>query len=208
MAAKRRSTAEVRALILDAATEQFSSRGYAETTMRSIATAADISLSVLHRQFPSKESLFSATLLTPFLDSFAEFAEAWSGQVESPWDDERLVREFVRDLYRNLAEHRHTLVTLLAAEDTADAQLIDEVRRRLVAGLADLRSMAEHEAHARGWFPPEAVRFTNALVIAMVTGLVLVGPWMAGAIGDDEETLIDAATRLALYGFRFAPPDA
>ena len=59
----------MRSLILEAAADQFASHGYAQTTMRSIASAAGISLSVLHRQFNGKESLFSATLLAPFLAS-------------------------------------------------------------------------------------------------------------------------------------------
>jgi AcrR family transcriptional regulator len=204
--AARRSTEEVRTLIVAAATELFASHGYARTTMRAVASAAGISLSVLHRQFPSKERLFSATLLAPFLASFEEFAAAWSNQVENPWDDERLVGEFVRDLYQNLADHRHTLVTLLAAGEDSSTELLEEVRQGLASGLTELRIMAEQEADRRGWFSAQTVRYSNALVIAMITGLVLIGPWLADALIDDDDAMIDAATRLALHGMRLAPP--
>jgi AcrR family transcriptional regulator len=204
--APRRSTEHVRALIVEAATELFSVRGYSQTSMRAIASEAGISLSVLYRQFPSKEGLFSATLLAPFLSSFEKFASAWSRQVEEPWGDERLVGEFVRDLYGNLAEHRHTVVTLLAAGEDSGTELLEEVRQGLAGGLADLRIMAEHEAGRRGWFSPETVRYSNALVIAMITGLVLIGPWLADSLIDDDDAMIDAATRLALHGMRLAPP--
>lgn len=206
--AGRRSTEEVRKLIIDAASEQFTDRGYAQTTLRSVASAAGISLSVLHHHFPSKEALLSAALLSPFLSSFDEFAAAWSGQVDSPWDAEVLVREFVRDLYRNLAGQRRTMVTLLAVGEASQTELLENVRQSLATGLTDLAGMAEYEAKTRGWFPPETVPYTNALVIAMVTGLVLIQPWLPQPMCDDEETMIDVAARLAAYGFRLAPPDA
>src|SRR4051794_24701523 len=121
--APRRSTAEVRDLILQAANELFIEHGYAQTAMRDVASRAGISLSVLYRQFDGKEELFAATLLAPFLETFEEFAAAWRDQVETPWDDERLVREFVRDLYRNTITHRASLVTLLAAGDDSTSGL-------------------------------------------------------------------------------------
>ncbi|MHB8695521.1 MAG: TetR/AcrR family transcriptional regulator [Solirubrobacteraceae bacterium] len=204
--ASRRSTAEVRTLILDAAAELFAERGYAQTTMRAVAGRAGISLSVLYRQFPSKEGLFSATLLDPFLASFEQFAAAWGGQVENPWDDERLVGEFVRDLYGNLADHRHAVVTLLAAGEDSSAELLEEVRQGLAAGLTDLTTMAAHEADVRGWFSADTVRYSNALIIAMITGLALIRPWLVAQLGDDDAALLDAATRLAMYGMRLAPP--
>ena len=204
--ASRRSTQEVRDLIVEAASEQFAERGYAQTTMRGIASAAEISLSVLYRQFPSKEGLFSATLLAPFISSFEEFAAAWGAQIEKPWEDERLVGEFVRDLYRNLIEHRHSIVLLLAAGEDSSTELIAELQHSLANGLSELQLMAAHEADRRGWFSPTTVRYSNALIIAMITGLVLIGPWLKDALGEDDELVIDAATRLAIHGMRLAPP--
>jgi AcrR family transcriptional regulator len=195
-------------LIVDAATELFAERGYAQTTMRAVSATAGISLSVLYRQFPSKEGLFSATLLEPFLSSFEQFASAWSDQLGNPWDDERLVGEFVRDLYGNLAAHRHAVVTLLAAGEDSGAELLEEVRRGLAAGLGDLQMMAAHEAVVRGWFSPETVRYSNALIIAMITGVVLIRPWLEEQLGDDDDAIIDAATRLAIHGMRLAPPNS
>jgi AcrR family transcriptional regulator len=202
----RRSTAEVRALILAAANDLFAERGYAGTSMRDIAAGANISLSVLYRQFEGKEELFSATLLAPFLASFEEFASAWSGQIENPWDDERLVREFVRDLYTNLVKHRHSLVTLLAAGEDSGSDLLVEARQGLAAGLQELRLMAEHEADRRQWFSRDSVAYSNSLMIATIAGLVLLQPLLAGTLTDDDDAMIDAATRLALHGMRMAPP--
>ena len=189
-------------MIVAAAEQQFAAHGYAQTTMRGIAAEAGISLSVLYRQFPSKEGMFAATLLAPFLESFGAFAAAWSGQVDSPWDDERLVREFVRDLYENLLVHRHSLIALLAAGEDSSTELVAEVRTGLTTGLQELQVMAAHEATRRGWFSPETVRYSNAFVITMITGLVLIGPWLDDPIRDGGDAMIDAATRMAMYGMR------
>jgi len=203
--AARRSTEEVRSLTLAAANELFADRGYAQTSMRDIASRAGLSLSVLYRQFASKDDLFAATLLGPFLASFEEFASAWSSQVDEPWGDARLVGEFVRDLYANLVKYRHLLITLLAADQDAGSELLKRAQRGLANSLRDLRSMAEHEAGRRDWLPAESVADGNSLTIAMIAGLVLLQPLLTGGSNEDEDTIIDAATRMALYGMRLAP---
>lgn len=203
--APRRTTEEVRELILDAANDLFVEHGYAQTSMRDIAARAGISLSVLYRQFGGKDELFAATLLAPFLETFDEFAAAWRDQVDTPWDDERLVREFVRDLYRNTVEHRDSLVTLLAAGQDSTSHLLAQTRERLEGGLHELRLMAEHEADRRDWLRREALAFSNSLIIAMVVGSVLLQPLLAGTLADDDEGMIDAATHMAMYGMRLTP---
>jgi AcrR family transcriptional regulator len=203
--AARRSTEEVRTLILSAANELFADRGYAQTSMRDIASRAGLSLSVLYRQFANKDELFAATLLAPFLASFEEFASAWSSQVDEPWEDTRLVGEFVRDLYANLVKYRHLVITLLAADQDSGSELLKKAQQGMADSLRDLRSMAEHEAGRRGWLPAESVADGNTLTIAMIGGLVLLQPLLAGASQVDEDTLIDAATRMALYGMRLGP---
>jgi AcrR family transcriptional regulator len=204
--AARRSTEEVRRLILRAAGELFEERGYAKTSMRDIAAAAGISLSVLYRQFAGKEELFSATLLAPFLTSFEEFAAAWSAQIDNPWDDERLVREFVRDLYTKLSQHRHSLTILLAVGEDSGSDLLAQTRNGLANGLQELRLMAEHEADRRHWFSRDTVRHSNSLIVSMIAGAVLLQPLLADLRADDD-AIIDAATQLALHGMRLAPPD-
>lgn len=201
----RRSTEEVRGLILAAASELFDEYGYAQTSMRDIASKAGLSLSVLYRQFGSKDDLFAATLLAPFLASFEEFASAWSSQIDNPWEDEQLVREFVRDLYSNLAQHRHLLVTLLAAAEDSESSLLAKTQQGIAGSLRDLQVMAEHEAGRRNWLPAGTVAHGNSLTIAMIAGLILMQPFLAPTPDGDEEAIVDAVTRMALYGMRLAP---
>ena len=203
--APRRSTEEVRELILETATRLFAERGYAQTSMRDIAAEAAMSLSVLYRQFESKDELFSATLLAPFLKSFEEFAAAWSSQLENPWGDEQLIGEFVRDLFLNLTENRQLLVTLLAAGDSAESDLLKQTEESLTASLTDLRMMAEHEADRRQWLPRDQIAVSNSLMVALVTGLVLLRPLLTQTPVEDDEAMIKAATRLAMYGMSMTP---
>jgi AcrR family transcriptional regulator len=203
--APRRTTEQVRQLILDAATELFAERGYAQTSMRDIAARADMGLSVVYRQFTNKDELFSATLLTPFLESFEEFAGAWSSQLETPWGDEELLGEFVKDLFNNLTQHRKLLVTLLAAGEDADSDLLDRARDSLTASLTDLQLMAEHEADRRGWLTRDQLAMSNSLMVALVAGLVLLRPLLAETPARDQDTLIRAAAGLARYGMSMGP---
>jgi AcrR family transcriptional regulator len=203
--AARRSTDEVRSLILEAAAEQFAAQGYAQTTMRSIASAAGISLSVLHRQFPGKDDLFSATLLAPFLASIHEFAVAWREQVESPWDDERLMREFVRDLYANTVRHRETLAALVSADQVSQPELLDQVRGGLESAFAELGLISEHEATVRGW-SRETIAQLGRLAVSMIIGTVLMQPLLTEPLRPDDDTFVELATKLLLYGVALTPP--
>lgn len=203
--APRRSTEEVREVILTTATTLFAERGYAQTSMRDIAAEAAMSLSVLYRQFENKDELFSATLLAPFLKSFEEFAAAWSSQLESPWGDEQLIGEFVRDLYLNLTENRQLLITLLAAGESAESDLLHRTEESLTASLTDLRVMAEHEADRRGWLQRDQVAMSNTLMLALVTGLVLIRPLLRQTPVQGDAAMIKAATRLAMYGMSMSP---
>jgi AcrR family transcriptional regulator len=202
--ASRRSTEEVRSLILDAAAEQFTTHGYAQTTMRSIASAAGISLSVLHRQFPGKDDLFSTTLLAPFLASINEFAAAWSEQIESPWDDERLMREFVRDLYNNTTRHRETLAALVSADEVSQPELLDQVRAGLEAAFTELGLISEHEAAVRGW-SPETIALLGRLAVSMIIGTVLLQPLLTDTLRAEDDIFVETATKLLLYGVALTP---
>jgi AcrR family transcriptional regulator len=195
----RRNTDEIRAATVAAATAEFSARGYAGTTMRAIAASAGISLSVLHHHFPSKQALFSAALVEPFLTFFDEFATAWAQQSERPWDDRELVRGFVDGLYRSLGEHRLTLVSLLAVAESSDRQVLDEVRGAVADMRAKLVTIGEHEARLRG-LPTAAVPLANRMIAALVTGLVLLHPFFTAGEEDENERLIEAATDVLLNG--------
>jgi AcrR family transcriptional regulator len=71
--APRRTTAagETRQAILSAAKEEFEARGWAATTMRSVAMSAGVSPKTVEALFATKPALMEATLLTAFGDDTA-----------------------------------------------------------------------------------------------------------------------------------------
>jgi AcrR family transcriptional regulator len=194
--ASRRSTTEVRDLIVEAASRLFAERGYTQTTMRDVASASGIAISVLYRHFSSKERLFAATFVAPFLASFEQFRE--DRAEASGAADEEIVGDFIRDLHHNLATHRHAVLTLLVALEDPGTDLIEEVR----AGLGDawrnlqLAAPANHDSEAG----PDLVRDANMLVVALTVGLALFQPWVNAARDGDDEPLVDLAAAFSAAG--------
>jgi AcrR family transcriptional regulator len=61
---------ETRAIIMEAARNEFASAGYAATSMESVARRAGVSTKTLYRLFPNKAALFEA-MITARIDHFA-----------------------------------------------------------------------------------------------------------------------------------------
>jgi AcrR family transcriptional regulator len=198
--ASRRSTTEVRDLIVDAASKLFAERGYTQTTMRDVASASGIAISVVYRHFSSKERLFAATFVAPFLASFEQFREDRAEAAGKA--DEEIVGDFIRDLHHNLAAHRHAVLTLLVALEDPDTDLIEEVR----AGLGDawrnlqLAAPANHDSETE----PDVARDANMLVVALTVGLALFQPWVNAARDGDDEPLVDLAATFSAAGIEAA----
>jgi AcrR family transcriptional regulator len=205
---QRRSSEQVRSLIVAAAAEEFAERGYTGTTTRAVASRAGISMSVLHRQFPTKEGLFTAALVAPFLEFFDDFASAWAVRGLNPWSDRGWTQAYVAKLYEHLAAHRRTLVTLLAVTEDSDNVVLDEVRSAVEDMRGKLAAMGEEEARNRG-LPPEAMRYANRMLAALVTGLVLLHPFFSEGDIEEHGRLIEAAVDLALLGMdaQLRPPN-
>src|SRR5512145_2130357 len=62
----REPEGEVRERLLDVATELFTRKGYAATTVREVVTAAGVTPPVLYYYFESKEGLFLTLLKEPW----------------------------------------------------------------------------------------------------------------------------------------------
>jgi AcrR family transcriptional regulator len=196
----RRSSAEVRTQIIQAATEEFSAHGYADATMRGVAATADVSLSVLHRHFASKQDLFSAALGTPFMRFFNDFASAWAEHVEEPWTDRELTREFVSRLYKHLSDYRSTLVGLIAFGEP-NSKLLASISENLDETRAKLRTLEERDARTRGsGLSADASPHANRMIVALVTGLVVLHPFLTQGGAEEDDQLIETATDVLLSG--------
>jgi AcrR family transcriptional regulator len=203
--AQRRSSEAVRGAILDAATEEFTTSGYAQTSMRAVAGRAQVSLSVLYRHFAGKEDLFAAAVTRPFSTFLEQFASAWS-ELEEPVEEARLVEEFVRDLQESLAPQRNALLQLVAVNGGPDADLAAGLRSSLNTVVIEVGHIARLEATRRGRDPQLSIQ-RIWLVISLVIGELLMRPWRPEGLQVQGDDPAQAILHLLAHGLRLAPPD-
>lgn len=103
---KRRSSATVRELSLDAARAVFSARGYPGTTMRDVAEEAGVTNATIYRQFGNKAALFEAAVAEPFGRFATEYVDSWADFLPDIRSAEDLVRGFVTSFYDFVTENR------------------------------------------------------------------------------------------------------
>jgi AcrR family transcriptional regulator len=113
----RRSSAERRQEVVDAARRVFLQAGYAGATVREIAAAADVNDAVLYRCFNTKEQLFEEAIAAPLEEAVTRAFRPAPGDAEV-----REVSEtFVRDLLDAMCGIAPLLLVVLGdAERGAD----------------------------------------------------------------------------------------
>ncbi len=111
---ERRQTAkadETRNRILDAALRLFRERGFAETTMRDVATAAGVATGAAYYYFRSKEEL----VLAFYVRTDQEAAEVFAAAIASSKDLKKRMRGLIEAKFAQFAAHRALLTALLKA---------------------------------------------------------------------------------------------
>ncbi|MGH9001156.1 MAG: hypothetical protein ACRDY7_17395 [Acidimicrobiia bacterium] len=145
-------------------------------------------------------------MLATFLDFLGHFTAAWRAQLDEPWDEMRLMRRFIADLYDSLLAHREALVGLASAASEPDGDLLAELRPAIARILDEVQAIGEYEAGTRGWFTPEMSARTGPLVIAMAAGVAMMQPWFFAedAIGDQ---ITEDMARFSLGGLGMGSVD-
>lgn len=104
---------DIRQKILDAGRREFSRKGFAKASMRSIALQAGIGVGNLYNYFPGKDNLFRA-VLAPVISSFDAMFERHHGDYADALD---MIREeylvFAVSEYMNLLRGNRTLLKIL-----------------------------------------------------------------------------------------------
>lgn len=128
--------------IATAAGALFAERGYAGTTVRDIAAAADVDPAIVIRRFGSKESLFLATMQP------SELADVWIATLAGPL--ESFGERCVAALLDARGDTRGVFLALLRASDAAGIRsslraahedaFVAPLRERLGGEDADLRA--------------------------------------------------------------------
>jgi len=197
---ERRTTAEVEQLMLDSAQYLFSTQGYAGTSFRSIADRADVAESVLYRKFKTKAALFDLTIVEPFRQVIAGYAENYGTRPPADWDNETLARDFIETLYDFLIEHRQlgrALVNafLIDAPGTERLQSpFDEVLKKV----EQVGSVAGDATSLQGLDPPITVRVLTGMTLSMALLDDLFFP--ADGPRPDRERVVNEMVALCTYG--------
>ena len=199
----RRTTAQVRQLLLEAATTLFESGDYGSTSTRSIAQAAGVSESVLFRHFGSKGNLLAAAVVAPFSDFLAEFRQTWQDQHAGPSvDEEATLKDLVTILYDNLRARRGLVRSLVGASRSPDtAEAVVAVHEQLETIFCELELIGRESAELRG-ASSAALAIQLRAVVAMVFGLAVLDDWFMPTPRLDRQRLIDDLTELTLNGAR------
>jgi AcrR family transcriptional regulator len=166
----RRSTAEIRLLILDAARAVFAERGFAGATTKLIATRAQVAEPLIFNNFGSKAALFAEAVVEPFNARFREFL-VYSDSL--PPDREQRSAHYVQALFPFLRDHADLLLALVKSAGDMDATMIHGLDEYFASAVARIRSQFE-EAGLQFDVPPDLmVRYG----FGMLAGTVLLRDW-------------------------------
>ncbi|GAA4015668.1 TetR family transcriptional regulator [Streptomyces sp. NBC_01352] len=137
---RRTESAETRDRILTVAREEFSERGYEQTSVRGIAKAAGVDSALVHHYFGTKEKVFEAAIEVALAPALTGRDVALAGPADTV--GERLTRMFF-GLWENPVTRTPLLAIVRSAvtNDTAAA-----VFRRLVSVQLLLRIAGELDA--------------------------------------------------------------
>lgn len=102
----KRSGETTKSAILDAARRVFTENGYAEASMRLIATTAQISVGCLYLHFKNKEALYH-TLMQQWMNALDEQTNAALATIKDPTD---AIRAFISETIRFSRDHREMVM--------------------------------------------------------------------------------------------------
>jgi AcrR family transcriptional regulator len=186
MARTRRAGTEIRALLLEAATELFAERGYAGTTTKEIAARAGVSETLLFRHFSSKQTLFDVAVVEPFDEYVARYTGEWAA-LDSP--PETMIRDLVEHLYDLVIEQRLVFGALGANHLAAGAQHAFTQLEHMAGAIA--------EKFGFGYDTQVATR----AVVAMIVSMALLGDDLfPSGEGPGRERILDELTGILLSG--------
>jgi AcrR family transcriptional regulator len=168
---ERRTSAEVRTALLNAAPTLFARHGLARTTTREIAEAAGVAETALFRHFGSKSELFAEAVVAPFARFAEQYAQRWWPRLEQPAPNEDILRAFLEDFYDELESHRDAVrALLLAYGDPSAAEAVNAGRGHFAELYRSLTALAEAwSSRSEGMAPV----FTDALTSRFIVGMLM-----------------------------------
>lgn len=205
---RRRSSGELRQLLLDAAVQTFRARGFNKATTDEIAEAAGVSMSVLFRNFNTKGELFREALVQPFVSALRSFTKVWDDPAQRPGTEEAVMQRFISDVFDNLRTNDQAVAGLISAQDTLDPDTSRELDRLFAQIFDQMKTIGEEEASLSEWVSDSDMELTARLAVCMITAAVVYRHWLLprGRQRIPRERLINHICTLLLYGLRLKPP--
>lgn len=195
----RRSSAQLRDLILASARAEFRDAGYSGATTAAIARGAGVTETQLFRMFESKAALFRAAVFEPLDHAFAVFNDTRFRSLQ-PGKHNSLpdTQAYIADLMTFIETNREMLVPLLAA------QLVDGGQVEGVAGVAGLRTYfdlgSEHLARNTQDLSKQRSDTIVRVSFAAVLAVVLFRDWLFPAQSGDEAEMSAALADFFVNG--------
>jgi AcrR family transcriptional regulator len=195
----RRRRGEPRKLLLDAAREVFTSRGFVGSSTREIAERAGVSETLMFRYFGSKVGLFREALVAPFAEFVQSFNERWERALDDEYDVEDLTETFISEMYDLFVKHRGLVVMVWSSDaqvesELAEAGVFDEVVEHLQTLV---RIGTRSEARAGGFDSPSHDLLTRS-TLSMIAGMAVFGRSFYGAHRPDRAEIVKALTLVSL----------
>ena len=177
-----------RQTILDAARRRFATRGYDATSLRAIATDAEVDPALLVHYFGTKEALFVAATGFPAL--FSDLAARLrAGQVEDP--PEAIVRTYLRAVDSDRSRNAILAQVRSAVSNEKAARMLREfLTAQLLSAVAELSGQPDAALRA-------SLVAAQLVGIAMLRHVVRVRP-LAGASEDEVVALVVPVVRAYL----------
>ena len=204
----RRSSKEIRQLLIDAAESVFSQNGYSNSTVEQIFSEAGGTRSALYRHFNGKPDLFRHAVLRPFLEFLQTFTKTWESQVESDWDGDFLMSELLGTMYDSFEHHGATLLSIIQAMDNLETSAKEELYRELQLFFDEMLVICEREAKRGGWIPLEGLDMSMRISFGSVAAMTLLSDIFlpSGTNRPSRENIIQHLGALIFYGLRLQPP--
>ena len=162
----RRSTEEVRRLVLTAARKLFSVYGYHGTSTRDVATAAGVTAPAIYRHFGSKEGLFEAAVEEPLHATVDGFLDDWEFVGSDQRHNEVAARLFMTGVVRLLRDNRELFAAYL--QGRSDREVEESALSRELGNVVDRVQTAITGQGLAGVDVPVTVRCVTGMLMSLV----------------------------------------
>jgi AcrR family transcriptional regulator len=186
------ATLTSRDAILDAAIRCFAAKGYAATTIKDLASEAQVNSALLYYYFADKEALYRETLR----HVTQRLGEAAGRRIDDDMPPDEAVRRFVEQQAEFLITHPYVPRLLLRELLEHNARHAESAIASLVGSVFKTLCDVIRRGQEQGLFRDDMdARFAAISTVALVAYFVIARPLVGVALGDGLSGPTDERTR-------------